>query len=383
MSSAGSLLRSKQVRPQVQMKEDPFWKGMTVQNQMGMEGERVWLNTNGERVVRKKKPKPPKVPGEDDGFGSGIFDSEERRLLLGLLGTGVTIQVALRLLFPSQQRRGRGVDFDAYDASALEGDAVNRPALEVQLEDVVTGKIAGDSATIRNLVTVLEGQGGPSLMAASRRGKWAVPWVGGWQRLTTSETDSSFLGGPIKTSVKGLELVSCRHFIYGPGEGGFINEYLYAPSGQTAESAPSTSKLLLSRSGTLDNLGDNEFEIDFLEPLQAFQLDTDERGVDYLRLAAKDSGAGDIASKPRLQTTYLSGTMWIVRQGDKFAVFQRTDTMSVNDRRGLVADGQLKPADDETIRYGRLLFGESLSDYAGWEAKQSKDAASKSRLLER
>ena len=269
-----------------------------------------------------------------------------RALLLGLLAQPVFFTMGSSLRAKPQVDSKTA----AMLASALDGDAVTRPAIEEQLEDVVMGRIPSEGMkTISNLVSVLESQGGPSLMAASRRGKWAVPWVGGWQRLTTSETDSSFLGGPIKTSVKGLELVSCRHFIYGPGEGGFINEYLYAPSGQTAESAPLTSKLLLTRSGTLDNLGDNEFEIDFLEPLQAFQLDTDERGVDYLRLAAKDSGAGDIASKPRLQTTYLSGTMWIVRKGDKFAVFQRTDTRSVNDRRGLVADGQLKPADDETI----------------------------------
>jgi hypothetical protein len=79
-------------------------------------------------------------------------------------------------------------------------------------------------------------------------------------------------------------------------------------------------------------------------PCQAFQLDTDEKGVDFLRLAAKDSGAGAATATPKLKTTYLSGTMWIVRDGDKFVVFQRTDTRAVNDRRGLVADGQLKPA---------------------------------------
>ena len=64
--------------------------------------------------------------------------------------------------------------------------------------------------------------------------------------------------------------------------------------------------------------------------------------------------------------------MWILRDAkntDNVAVFQRTDTRSVTDRRGLVADGQLKPPDDETIRYGRLLFGETLSDYSGWDAK--------------
>lgn len=339
-----------------------------------MDGERIWLNTNGERVVKRKKlVKKPKTPGEEDSFGSGILDSEERRLLLGLLGTGIGIQVLLNtVLKPMQPRRGRDGEDEAYTASALEGDAVSPPVVEEQLEAVVRGDVPGtDSATIKNLVGVLESQEGPALGAASRNGRWAVPWVGGWQRLCTSDEDQSFIGGPSQSNVKGLRQVSARQFIYGPGEGGIIVEYLYAPDGQSAESTPSTSKLLLTRTGTLENLGDNEFEIDFDAPLAAFQLDTDERGVDFLRLAAKDSGAGSAKAKPRLTTTYLSGTMWIVRQGDKFVVFQRTDTRSVNDRRGLVADGQLKPADDETIRYGRLLFGENLSDYAGWKPKDA------------
>lgn len=351
------------------MKDDPYWAEGRNPYQQGMDGERVWLNTNGERVVRKKKKKPP---GEEVPFGSGVFDSDERRLLLGLLGTGGILQVVLNVFIkPTQPRRGRDSDADARYASALDGDAVTRPAIEEQLEDVVNGRIASDKSTVANLVSVLESQGGPSLMAGSRRGKWAIPWVGGWQRLCTSETDASFFGGPSKMSVQGFEQVSCRHFIYGPGEGGIIIEYLYAPAGQSAELAPSTSKLLLTRTGTLDNLGDNEFEIDFREPLQAFQLDTDEKGVDFLRLAAKDSGAGAATATPKLKTTYLSGTMWIVRDGDKFVVFQRTDTRAVNDRRGLVADGQLKPADDESIRYGSLLFGENLSDYAGWNEASS------------
>ena len=66
--------------------------------------------------------------------------------------------------------------------------------------------------------------------------------------------------------------------------------------------------------------------------------------------------------------------MWIVRDPDGRAMaFQRTDTRSVMDRRGLVADGQLKPPSDEGIRYGRLLFGENLSDYQGWEAKTAAE----------
>lgn len=62
--------------------------------------------------------------------------------------------------------------------------------------------------------------------------------------------------------------------------------------------------------------------------------------------------------------------MWVVRDLDgRAAAFQRTETRSVMDRRGLVADGQMKPPTDDGVRYGKLLFGENLSDYQGWEAK--------------
>ena len=44
------------------------------------------------------------------------------------------------------------------------------------------------------------------------------------------------------------------------------------------------------------------------------------------------------------------------------------------DRRGLVASGQLKPPSDETIRYGRLLFSETLEDYYGWEGSTNSKA---------
>ena len=38
----------------------------------------------------------------------------------------------------------------------------------------------------------------------------------------------------------------------------------------------------------------------------------------------------------------------------------------------LLLPPSLNPIEDESIRYGRLLFGESLQDYAGWEAGQNK-----------
>ena len=88
------------------------------------------------------------------------------------------------------------------------------------------------------------------------------------------------------------------------------------------------------------------------------------------------------ASAPR--GADLSERFWILRDARderRVAVFQRTETRSVMDRRGLVADGQLKPSEDEAIRYGKLLFGETLQDYAGWDEKQAKMMREKDKLL--
>jgi len=83
-----------------------------------------------------------------------------------------------------------------------------------------------------------------------------------------------------------------------------------------------------------------------------------------------------------LQTTYLSERVWIIRDANgQTAALERTETRSVADRRGLVADGQLKPPDDDSIRFGRLLFGETLSDYNGWESDQKKDSELKDKLF--
>ena len=47
------------------------------------------------------------------------------------------------------------------------------------------------------------------------------------------------------------------------------------------------------------------------------------------------------------------------------------------------AEGQLKPPSDETIRYGRLLFGDTAEDYQGWKAGAEKSRAERDRLLSR
>lgn len=189
---------------------------------------------------------------------------------------------------------------------------------------------------------------------------------------TSSPLDATNMGGPKAAKLAGragFDLTSVRHFVYGPGEGGITIEYLYSDR--------DANRLLLSRPGNVVNLGGNIFQMDYTEPLKEFEVTTDARsGAEKLATGvALEAGADRMppVSALRARTTYLSERLWIVRSlaDDSVSVFERTSTRSVMDRRGLVAEGQLKPPEDETIRYGGLLFGETLQDYAGWEDKQT------------
>lgn len=376
-------------------------------DQTGMDGTRNWYNEGGERSSwSKAKKKAPTIKvssllndplaslgawKDADGNDEGLLDSPTRRWVLGIGGAAALLPLYLRGMFSLSERNERRA---LGQSSALDGDAVSRPALEEKLEEVVRAPPSAEQReTIANLVNVLEEQRGSQLAAASRRGKWVVPWVGGWERLTASGPDASFIGGPPSEAYRGMQLVSARQFVYGPGVGGMISEYLYAPRGGAAANV---SKLLLSRGGELDNLGGNFFSIGFDTDLQAYEVGSVD-GEDALATGTgaaerQGGGAGGGPASVTLRTSYLSSTMWIVKQvvdgaegrgrgqgAESFAVFQRTDTRSVMDQRGLVADGQLNPSADETIRYGRLLFGESLSDYAGWDRAAKGSAADLAR----
>ena len=176
--------------------------------------------------------------------------------------------------------------------------------------------------------------------------------------------------------------MSVRHFVYGPGDGGLTTEYLHA-----SPSSPEGAKRLLTRQGGVTNLGANLFELSFPSAFKEFEVSTNEKGIDALKTGVALEGGAERESAReilRARTTYLSERMWIIRGVDdpsKVAAFVRTETRSVIDRRGLVAEGQLKPPEDEQVRYGGLLFGESLSDYYGWEKKAGKEQATKDKLL--
>lgn len=289
-----------------------------------------------------------------------------------------------------------GSDRDGKEEADPFGDAVTAPTLELDLEELLdvskTGGLSPPDAQVLALVQQLEETGGPQFAASILQGKWVLPWVGGWERTWTSQADSSLFGGPVRTTVgrggaNQLSLAGVRHFIYGPGPGGITIEYLYS-------AASSATKVLLARQGVVSNLGGNFFQLDFPSKLDGYEV-AQEFEKDFLTpLPTLPPGeGGPPIMGVTLQTTYLSSSLWILRNyspegyekvPQQICVFRRTETRSVLDRRGLVADGQLKPPDDDGIRFGKLLFGETLSDYAGWsDAAGGSEAATKDKLLGR
>ena len=348
--------------------------------------ERIWLNQGGERVVKRKR-KTPKDPNEPP-------DEDRRLLVFGLMSQPA-------LFYGISRLKGSGADTQIKQGASkagdinMDGDAVTSPALELQFVDAIdqnAGAIPGDRpnpqfALAAALIPQLEDRGGSQLDAASRTGRWVLPWVGGWERIWTSDADASCLGGPRELSFsmqgRNFQQVSARQFVYGPGEGGIIVEYVYETPG-------SSTKLLLSRPGSVTNLGENTFQLEYSNPLDEYEVRTNATtGNDALVTGQKLEGGVERAPPTKglfMRTTYLSERLWIlrdVREPERISVFQRTYARSVMDRRGLVMDGQLKPSSDESIRYGRLLFGDTAEDYQGWEQKAEAGLAEKRKLFVR
>jgi len=322
-------------------------------------------NMGGDRVVRKKKKETK----------TGTPTSMVRRTVFALPLVPVAYYASLLQQDAARKEAAKNVQLE-------DGDAVTAPGLELELDEVLQSPLP-PNAEVARLVQGLEAAGGPQIAASELQGKWVLPWLGGWERVwTSSPGDASLFGGPARATVgraTTLPLVSSRQFVYGPGDGGITLEYLYA-----SPAAP--AKVLLARQGVVQNLGGNFFVLDFPTKFDAFEVENKE-GIDYLTQLKDFPVVDPPAAGLTLQTTYLSSGLWVLRsyvQGGppgEISIFRRTETRSVLDRRGLVADGQLRPPDDETIRYGRLLFGEKLSDYAGWSDAAIKETEQKDKLF--
>lgn len=252
------------------------------------EMERV--SPNGERVVRATKlPRLPKAAPQ-----SSVADMDtqftRRAVFLGLfVGTAAT---APGIIGGSSAPKAEDAPLRTEDLS--DGDAVTRPGLENALLDILqTGPLdARDDATVRDYVTALEQRGGSQIMASAPMGRWVLPWVGGWERVWTSTSEDDYFGGPTLTtyslstdsagapSLRGgstpFSLSSVRHFVYGPGDKGMTVEYLYSQPNNASQ------KLLLSRIGSVSNLGGNFFEVDFPQPLEGFPVARDLKGKEAL-----------------------------------------------------------------------------------------------------
>lgn len=356
--------------------------------------ERVWLNQGGERVVAKKQTKKRAPdPDEPPETPQGI----DRRLLL----MGVLAQPAI--FSAISMSRGSGSSKKTSQVNSLgdnmDGDAVTSPALEIQLLEAIElypNAQPGDFtnpqyAAAYTLVPQLEARGGSQVKASSMAGRWVLPWVGGWDRVWTSTADTRPFGGPqdlqFKVGAKTYTQLAARQFVYGPGEGGAIVEFLY---GERDAAGSIGQKLLLTRPGYVSNLGDNTFQLAFKGPLDEYEVVFNPKmNQDGLRTGEKLPG-GSIASQAAddlfLRTTYLSERLWIIRDirdPSIVSVFERTNTYSVFDRRGLVMEKQLKPSDNEQVRYGALLFGDTKEDYQGWAEKAAQADETKNKLLGR
>ena len=320
-----------------------------------------------------------------------------RLLVLGLLAQPVFFgaSTAFRGVGkPGSEQAARLAPSKVFDA----GDAVTQPGLELEMLEILEGGglYAANGKSIAQLVDELEEFQGSQLNAAGGSGKWVIPWVGGWERVYANSGDARYLGGPAQTELslrgKAFKQLSQRHFVYGPGESGVTVEYLYGMPG-ASQSAP---KLLLTRKATVTNQGDLEFTFGFDERIGEFEVGenvqsrSQERGIEFGEAIIGAPIEGGAEREPpmtaRLKSTYLSERVWIVRDvanPEQVSVFARTETRSVADRRGLVADYQIKPPESEEVRYGGLLFADTLSEYANWDVKVKKEEAQKAKLLSR
>jgi hypothetical protein len=137
-----------------------------------------------------------------------LVDSRRQMLIATLAGltAGNLVAPASAALFdfkPSAEVpvKGRAGLPGSVDLTA---DALSQPDLEIRLSDEASLKQKSTreqavilDASIAKIVAALEANGGTQLASASSPGRWALPWVGGWQRVWSpsfNENDSFLLG---------------------------------------------------------------------------------------------------------------------------------------------------------------------------------------------
>ena len=181
------------------------------------------------------------------------------------------------------------------------------------------------------VVGTLEGIGGTQLGAASDEGVWELPFVGGWDVLLARPT---FVGGPPGGDrAGGLELVSARQFIWGPGEEGTSTECVYAEVRSRPDVSEAVAAIVLTRTGSITNLPATDVRFDFPTPPSASStvLSADAGKAPTLG-TPKPLGAVGLSIKPGgtslRRTTYLSERLWVMRSSDDggLMVLRRTDT---------------------------------------------------------
>mmetsp|Transcript_44731 Transcript_44731/g.78759 ORF Transcript_44731/g.78759 Transcript_44731/m.78759 type:complete len:460 (+) Transcript_44731:60-1439(+) len=382
------------------------------------------MGTNGEEkeekgmlsgLFSKPKPKPFETELPIEKTPSGLLTEQElvtrKALFAGILAQPVLYAIVRFITSPPKPEKTMIVSMkdgtlkdpdtmtrqdmnEELEMAADTGYANVAPRSEQQIiEEFEEGRAVTGSPDMYKFIAKLEKRQGAAFSASSLGGRWVMPWIGGWQRIWSSEFDTSYIGGPVKASFKrenkDYYLYSARNFFYGPGPGGMTTEYLFKPTNENEKA----NNILLARAGVVENEGDNQWSVVFPDALREFETEsTLTRSASFnsfekevLKSDVAIGLIGDPAPNCRLQTTYLSQQIWVLRDTkdpSKISVYRRSATQAVVDRRGLIADGQVKPPKDDNIRFGGLLFSDKTIDYNTWDEKVLKDETLKRKLLD-
>ena len=219
--------------------------------QEGLSGTRSWPNLGGERVVRStaKIQSEARSARADPGAGNAPLDRREALVLAASVGWvgffGYNVLGLGRMAAGTGQQRL--ITDERY------GDAVTPSSLETDLIGFLNApRDAAYDQRLASLVAALEDFGGSQLGASFGRGRWVVPWLGGWECIVSTGGALRSLGGPAQTTLRlatdgdgtpvlgsgsgvTFERRSARQFVYGPGAGGIAVEHVYAsPQARTS-----------------------------------------------------------------------------------------------------------------------------------------------------